>query len=139
MNLCEKNNTCPVDATLSLIGGKYKSLILWHLAQNTLRFSELKKLIPNATPKMLTQQLRELELSNLVTRVHKYLVAYRSLILEDINKGLLPAYTAGLISLDKQFGTIGLNGVLEGYEYLATNGSTMSYDKYLCDMLGTIK
>ena len=78
-------------------------------------------------------------LSNLVERVHKYLVAYRSLILEDINKGLLPAYTAGLISLDKQFGTIGLNGVLEGYEYLATNGSTMSYDKYLCDMLGSIK
>lgn len=79
------------------------------------------------------------KLSNLVERVHKYLVAYRSLILEDINKGLLPAYTAGLISLDKQFGTIGLNGVLEGYEYLATNGSTMSYDKYLCDMLGAIK
>ena len=75
----------------------------------------------------------------LVSRVHKYLVAYRSLILEDINKGLLPAYTAGLISLDKQFGTIGLNGVLEGYEYLATNGSTISYDKYLCNMLGTIK
>jgi len=65
----ELNNVnCPVDATLSLIGGKYKSLILWHLAQNTLRFSELKRLIPNATPKMLTQQLRELESDNLITR-----------------------------------------------------------------------
>lgn len=62
------NVNCPVDATLNLIGGKYKSLILWHLVNNTLRFGELKKLIPNATPKMLTQQLRELEEDNLITR-----------------------------------------------------------------------
>ena len=68
MKNCESNITCPVDATISLIGGKYKSLILRHLSQKTLRFSELKKLIPNATPKMLTQQLRELELNNLITR-----------------------------------------------------------------------
>jgi DNA-binding HxlR family transcriptional regulator len=57
-----------VDATLSLIGGKYKSLILWHLIDTTLRFGELRKLIPQATPKMLTQQLRELEQNNLVVR-----------------------------------------------------------------------
>ena len=59
---------CPVDATLGLIGGKYKSLILWHLIDKTLRFGELRKLVTQATPKMLTQQLRELEESNLVTR-----------------------------------------------------------------------
>lgn len=59
---------CPVDATLNLIGGKYKSLILWHLIDTTLRFGELRKLIPQATPKMLTQQLRELEENNLVIR-----------------------------------------------------------------------
>ena len=52
---------CPVEATLQLIGGKYKSLILWHLIGKTLRFNELGKLIKSATPKMLTQQLRELE------------------------------------------------------------------------------
>ncbi len=46
---------CPVDATLDMIGGKYKALILWHLIGNTLRFGELRKLIPQATPKMLTQ------------------------------------------------------------------------------------
>lgn len=62
------NNCCPVEATLELIGGKYKALILWHLSEQTLRFSELKKLIPNATPKMLTQQLRELESNQLVHR-----------------------------------------------------------------------
>lgn len=63
----EKFN-CPVSATLELIGGKYKSLILWHLMDATLRFSELRRRIPQATPKMLTQQLRELEEANLVTR-----------------------------------------------------------------------
>lgn len=59
---------CPVGATLELIGGKYKSLILWHLVDATLRFGELRKLIPQATPKMLTQQLRELEEAELVIR-----------------------------------------------------------------------
>lgn len=61
-------HNCPVDATLDLIGGKYKSLILWHLIDATLRFGELSKLIPQATPKMLTQQLRELEEDHLVIR-----------------------------------------------------------------------
>ncbi len=62
------NIKCPVDTTLNLIGGKYKALILWHLMDNTLRFGELKKLISNSTPKMLTQQLRELEKDNLIIR-----------------------------------------------------------------------
>ena len=59
---------CPVEATLELIGGKYKALILWHLAEGKLRFSELRKAITNATPKMLTQQLRELETQHLIHR-----------------------------------------------------------------------
>ncbi len=59
---------CPVDATLRLIGGKYKALILWHLINGTMRHGELQKMIPQATPKMLTQQLRELESDNLLAR-----------------------------------------------------------------------
>ena len=59
---------CPVSATLDLIGGKYKALILWHLSEKKLRFSELRKVVQNATPKMLTQQLRELETSHLIHR-----------------------------------------------------------------------
>ena len=59
---------CPVEATLELIGGKYKALILWHLSEKKLRFSELRKVITSATPKMLTQQLRELEANALIHR-----------------------------------------------------------------------
>ncbi len=59
---------CPVSATLELIGGKYKGLILWHLSTGTLRFSQLQKRIKRATAKMLTQQLRELEQDKLITR-----------------------------------------------------------------------
>lgn len=58
----------PVEITLDLIGGKWKALILWHLLENILRFSELKKRIPKITQKMLTQQLRELENDGLVDR-----------------------------------------------------------------------
>ena len=65
---CPNTFNCPVEATLDLIGGKYKALILWHLIDTTLRFNEIGKLIPQATPKMLTQQLRELENDSLIIR-----------------------------------------------------------------------
>lgn len=59
---------CPVEAALSLIGGKYKCIILWHLMQGTHRYGELHRLIPQATSKMLTQQLRELEADGVIHR-----------------------------------------------------------------------
>lgn len=59
---------CPVEATLSLIGGKYKPIILYHLIGHTLRFSELQRIMPQATQKMLTQQLREMEADGLIHR-----------------------------------------------------------------------
>ena len=59
---------CPVEATLSLIGGKYKPLILWHLAEQPLHYMELQRQIPSATPKMLSQQLRDLEDCGMVHR-----------------------------------------------------------------------
>lgn len=62
------NKNCPVSLTIQLIGGKYKALLLWHLSGQTLRFNELRRLAPEATPKMLTQQLRELEADGLILR-----------------------------------------------------------------------
>ncbi len=57
-----------MEATADLIGGKYKSLIPYKLTGETLRFSQLRKAMPCATPKVLTQQLRELERDGLVRR-----------------------------------------------------------------------
>lgn len=67
INLKEIN--CHKELTLAVIGGKWKLIILWHLGlEGTKRFSELKKLIPNITQKMLTNQLRELEEDQLLLR-----------------------------------------------------------------------
>ncbi|MDL2287138.1 helix-turn-helix transcriptional regulator [Eubacteriales bacterium OttesenSCG-928-G02] len=68
MEKSAQNINCPVSLTLNLIGGKYKALLLWHMTEQTLRFNQLTKLIPEATPKMITQQLRELERDGLITR-----------------------------------------------------------------------
>ena len=59
---------CPVEATLSLIGGKYKPLILWHLIEQPLHYMELQRLIPKATAKMLSQQLQDLQQSGMISR-----------------------------------------------------------------------
>lgn len=65
----ERNQfNCPVEATLFLIGGKYKPLILWHLINQPLHYMELQRLIPNATPKMLSQQLHALEAHGMIHR-----------------------------------------------------------------------
>lgn len=58
----------PVNTTLKVIGGKWKPLLLWNLSNNTLRFSEIMRLMPGVTQKMITQQLRELEEDGLVNR-----------------------------------------------------------------------
>ena len=86
---------CPVEATLDLIGGKYKALILWHLAESTLRFSELKNVIKGATPKMLTQQLRELEAQKLIHReVYPIIPPKVEYSLTELGHSLLPILVA---------------------------------------------
>ncbi len=64
----EKVYRCPLELSMDLIGGKWKCVILWHLRKYRLRFSQLKRIMPGITPKMLTQQLRDLEEHGLVHR-----------------------------------------------------------------------
>jgi DNA-binding HxlR family transcriptional regulator len=91
---CSKAN-CPVVATLDIIGGKYKALILWHLTDNTQRFGELRKLIPQATQKMLTQQLRELEADHILTRtVYPVVPPKVEYSLTDFGRSFLPILNA---------------------------------------------
>jgi DNA-binding HxlR family transcriptional regulator len=59
---------CPAEATLIVIGGSWKVPILWHLAKEVKRFSQLQRDLQGVTQKMLTQQLREMERDEIVTR-----------------------------------------------------------------------
>lgn len=61
---------CPIEATMGMIGGKWKALILdqLYVTEGGVRFGELQKHMPKITPKMLTQQLRQLENDGLVIR-----------------------------------------------------------------------
>jgi len=62
------HTNCPVKLTASIIGGKWKPSLLFHLEGRTRRFCELQRLIPGLTKKMLTQHLRELERDGIVHR-----------------------------------------------------------------------
>src|SRR6202795_4803614 len=59
---------CPVEATLDLIDGKWKAIILYHLLKGTLRCNEMRRRLAKITQRMLTRQLRELEEVGLVSR-----------------------------------------------------------------------
>lgn len=65
----QKKYNISVEATLEVIGGKWKCVILCHLTHGKKRTNELKRLMPNITQKMLTQQLRELEEDGVINRI----------------------------------------------------------------------
>lgn len=59
---------CAIEAAMDIIGGKYKVLIIYELIGKTLRYSELQRLLPIATPRMLSRQLKELEADGIIHR-----------------------------------------------------------------------
>lgn len=68
---CNKYEMCPINLVHKILSGKWKILILWYLTPAPLRFSDLKRKLPDVTQKMLTQQLRSLESHNIIYR-HVY-------------------------------------------------------------------
>ena len=82
---------CPVEVTLAVIGGRWKALILFHLREQTLRFAQLRRVIPGVSERMLTQQLRELERAGVVRReVHAEVPPRVEYSLSDYGRTLRP-------------------------------------------------
>ncbi len=90
-----KQYHCAMDITMDYVGGKWKTAVLWHLKNETLRFSELAKRIPDITERMLSIQLRALESDKLILRQvfgtkPRLKVEYS---LTEFGKTLMPALT----------------------------------------------
>ncbi|MCD8026728.1 MAG: helix-turn-helix transcriptional regulator [Clostridiales bacterium] len=86
---------CPVETTLTLIGDKWKVLILRDLMTGTKRFGELKKSVGNVSQKVLTAQLRAMESSGLLTRkVYAEVPPRVEYTLTDLGKSLKPILDA---------------------------------------------
>ena len=84
---------CPIGATLKILSGKWKVLILFSLYDGTKRFNELRREIPNITQRMLTNQLRELEEDKIINRkVYPEVPPKVEYSLTDIGKTLGPVF-----------------------------------------------
>src|SRR6201990_2649052 len=82
---------CSVEATMDLIDGKWKGVILYHLQSGTQRFGELRRLMPGITQRMLTKQLRALEDDRLIIRkVYAEVPPRGEYCLSDIRESLRP-------------------------------------------------
>lgn len=75
---------------------------------------------------------------SIIHDIQSYLLAHREIIKEYIQAGLLPAYTAGFIALDKQFCTIGINGMLEAMEHMDIEAKDVSYIPMITEYLKII-
>lgn len=64
----EKEYKCPLEAVMDLLSGKWRSLILWHLIQEKLRFSEIQKIVPGISKKVLSEHLRIMRQHDLIER-----------------------------------------------------------------------
>jgi DNA-binding HxlR family transcriptional regulator len=63
-----KKYKCSLEATMDVLSGKWRSLILWHLMDEKLRFSEIQKIVPGISKKVLSEHLHVLEKNNLISR-----------------------------------------------------------------------
>ncbi|HDR3346982.1 TPA: winged helix-turn-helix transcriptional regulator [Bacillus cereus] len=101
--------SCPVEAMVEVIGGKWKGVILYHLLDGTKRFNELKRLKPNITQRMLTLQLRELEADGIIHReVYREVPPKVEYSLTELGESLRP-----VILLMMEWATHNMEKVLE--------------------------
>ncbi|MBM7854017.1 DNA-binding HxlR family transcriptional regulator [Desulfohalotomaculum tongense] len=86
------NYRCEIEITLELISGKWKAIILWNLGNHEIiRFNEFRRIIPEITQKMLTQQLRSLEEDGLINRkVYNQIPPMVEYSLSEEGKKLMP-------------------------------------------------
>ncbi len=85
---------CPVELALSLIGGKWKTILIARLKQGPLRYGELRRMVPDLADKVLTQRLRELETDGFVQRIRAAGKRSQSYALTDRGISLSPALEA---------------------------------------------
>ncbi|OYW61891.1 MAG: transcriptional regulator [Rhodobacterales bacterium 17-64-5] len=86
---------CPVDRTLRIIAGRWKSLIIYYLRGGPRRFNELRRMMPGVTQRMLTQHLRELEADGVIDRtVFPVVPPHVEYALSEIGMSLLPVMDA---------------------------------------------
>jgi DNA-binding HxlR family transcriptional regulator len=86
---------CPMSFTIEMIGGRWKTIILYHLRNEPLRFGQLKKILTLTTEKMLAQQLKQLELDGLVVRNAKDIIPpHVEYYLSESGKTLVPILTS---------------------------------------------
>jgi DNA-binding HxlR family transcriptional regulator len=90
-----KHEDCPIRAALAVITGKWKTLIFRELQRKSVGYGEMKRLIPQASQRMLTLQLRELERDGILSRtVYRGKVVRTRYALTDYGRTLLPAMEA---------------------------------------------
>ena len=82
---------CPIEMTLNMIQGKWKIVIMFRLIEQTRRFNELSRLLPNITQRMLTNQLRELEKDGLIHReIYPEVPPKVEYSLTELSKSIMP-------------------------------------------------
>ncbi len=121
---------CAVEAAISVIEGKWKAVILYHLLNDgTLRFGELRRILPQVTQRVLTNQLRELEADGIINRVvYPQVPPKVEYSLSDLGRTLGPIISALKQWGDQNLGRFGQPVPRSGHPGFATDPAMTGAD-----------